>query len=139
MKTIHKQKGKFVLRFDAGEDVMDGLKNFGIAQKIKSAGFSAIGACGEVVLSFYNLKTKKYLDKNFAKNLEIVGLTGNLAWLGKEIIVHAHGLFSDKKMNVVGGHVKKLVVSATCEVIISVMDKKIIRRYDEKTGLNLMK
>jgi uncharacterized protein len=139
MKIIHKQKNKYVLRFDLGEDVMEGLKDFSKKQKIKSADFSAIGACREIVLSFYNLKTKKYEDKLVKEDLEITSLIGNIAHLGKEIIIHSHGNFSDDKMKVMGGHVKKLIVSATCEVILSVMDKKIIRGYDEVTGLNLMK
>ena len=138
MKIINKQKDFYFLRFDLGEEAIGGIKEFCRKQKIKSAYFSVIGAVSEVLLSFYNLKTKKYEDKLVKKELEITTATGNITHLRQEIIIHCHGNFSDNKMTVVGGHVKKMVVSGTCEVVFSVMDKKIMRAYDERTGLNLM-
>lgn len=115
------------------------LKDFARKNKVKSASFAGLGAASEIMLSFYNLKTKKYEDKNFKKEFEITNLNGNIAHLDKEIIVHCHGNFSDNQMKVVGGHVKKLLVSGTCEIALSVMNKKISRAYNSLTGLNLMK
>jgi hypothetical protein len=139
MKIITKQNTRYILRFDLGEEVIGSLKDFARKNKVKSASFAGLGAASEIMLSFYNLKTKKYEDKNFKKEFEITNLNGNIAHLDKEIIVHCHGNFSDNQMKVVGGHVKKLLVSGTCEIALSVMNKKISRAYNSLTGLNLMK
>lgn len=116
---------------------MQGIQAFCKKQKIKGGFFTAIGACGDLTLSYYNLITKKYKDKRFKKRLEIVGAIGNVAMLGKEVAVHAHGTFSDNKMRVVGGHVKKLVVSGTCEVFLTAL-LGLNRKYSSQSGLNLL-
>lgn len=43
------------------------------------------------------------------------------------------------KGNVVGGHLTRANVSATCEMIITIIDGKVDREKDEVTGLNLFK
>lgn len=139
MKEVLKEKNKYILRFDSGDEVIGVLKNFCKKENIKSGFFSAFGACGELTLAYYSLDEKKYEEKDVKERLEIVSLTGNIAKMDDEIIVHAHGLFSDLNMQVRGGHIKKLVVSATCEMFLTVFDDYIKRGYDESTGLNLIK
>jgi len=41
-------------------------------------------------------------------------------------------------MDCIGGHVDNLEVSGTCEIIFRPLEKKIIRKYDSDTGLNLI-
>lgn len=38
-----------------------------------------------------------------------------------------------------GGHLDRAVVSAVCEMVISVIDGEVDRIYDEGTGLNTFK
>lgn len=139
MKQILQDNNSLILRFDVGEDVIAGLISLCSQQTITAAHFTGLGACGSVTLSYYDLTDKKYLDRTFDKELEIVSLTGNVARLKEKTAIHAHGVFADKDYATVGGHVKELIVSATCEIHLTTLKGKMERGYDEKTGLNLLK
>jgi len=138
MKIILHEADKYVLRFNRGEEVLSALAGFCLAEGIEAASFQAIGACGEATVSFYNLREKKYEDSHLKENLEIINLTGNVSLLDSKPMVHAHVSLGDGNLQVKGGHAKKLVVSATCEMALQKIRGWIERRPDEETGLNLM-
>ena len=135
---IAKEPGRYLLRFDRGEEIVSGLAVFAAQERIPGASFTAIGAAEKVVISFYHGRLKQYEDMVIKDELEIASLTGNIAWKENAPVVHAHGVFSDRNMKSFGGHVKKCVVSFTGEVSLFVFGKKVERAHDEKTGLNLL-
>jgi hypothetical protein len=47
-------------------------------------------------------------------------------------------IFLDKVFNTVGGHVKELVVGATCELLVTPLETPMTRVFDEETGLKLL-
>ncbi len=139
MKLILREKNEYVIRFDKGEELSAKLKKFCREQKIKAATFSGLGACQQLVLSHYDVDKKKYSDLKLKQKMEINNLIGLITAMKKDTLIHLHGVFSDKGMNVRGGHVKSLVVAATCEVILNKLNKKLEREYSKKIGLNLLK
>lgn len=139
MKLILQENNKYVVRLDKGEDVMGQVKNFCEYFDIEAGFFIGMGAFGEATLSYYNLDTKEYEDVDITERMEVAGLTGNIAMLEGEIMIHAHGVFSGADLGVRAGHIKRLVVSGTCEIYLHSFSEKIERAYDPETGLNLMK
>lgn len=138
MKIILKEKNKYLLRFDPGEEAMEGLKNFCLAEKVRAGWFWGIGTARELTLSFYDIAAKEYRDKSFGGEMEIAGISGNVAERAGETIIHCHGVFSDSEMKSVAGHVKKITILATCEIFFEKFESSLKRQYDEETGLNLL-
>ncbi len=139
MKAIIREQNKYVLRFDPGEEVLGGIRQYCHERQIQAGVFTGLGAISEVLLAYYEPVTKVYQDRTFQQEMEITSLTGNVSRWGEETVVHAHGSFSDKNFESWGGHIKKLIVSATCEVFLERLSGRIDRSPDEKTGLNLMR
>lgn len=71
--------------------------------------------------------------------MEIVALHGTINTMDNEYYAHIHIACGDMDNQVVGGHLNKAIVSATCELVITVIDGIVDRRFDEKIGLNLFK
>lgn len=138
MKIISETEQTLFIRFDKEEDVIAELARFAKEQNIQGATFSLIGAAKKVILSYYNLTEKTYEDHTLEEEVEITGVLGNIAWMDDKVIIHAHGTFANKKLEVKGGHIKSLIISATGEVVLQQVQTKLIREYHEETGLNLL-
>ena len=138
MKIIFDSKDKTVLTTDKGEEFFTVMNAFA-KERDMSFTFSVIGGCNLVELAYYDLDVKKYLTKEFSdKNIEIVTMTGNVAWYEGDPLIHTHGIFSDRNYACYGGHVMKLVISATGEVVINWLTEKLTRIFDEDTCLKLL-
>jgi uncharacterized protein len=88
MKKILEEKNRYVIRFDKDDEVIAELKKFCAENAISAGYFSGIGAIKKLGLSFYDLKTKSFIDKELEKDLEIASLTGNIAKKGDETMIH---------------------------------------------------
>ena len=54
-----------------------------------------------------------------------------------EYYAHLHMSAGGADGSVVGGHLNRAIVSATCEMFITILDGTVERRFDGDTGLNL--
>ncbi len=138
MKIIVKENNNYLLRFDRGEELIGVLKQFCQSEKISAGFISALGACSELKMAFYNLETKQYEEKEFKEDLEITNLSGNIANLEKDLILHIHGTFADREFKAFGGHVMSLTVGGTCEVHLTKFVGPMNRSLDASTGLKLL-
>ena len=138
MKIILKDNRHYVVRFDKGEEVVAGLQDFMVKEQVKGCAFYGIGTCTEVGLAFYNKNLKNYREKPYLEDLEIISFQGNGSWLDGKPIVHAHGMFGRTDFTVLGGHVFKIITSATCEIFAIVLDGELKRGKNEEFNLNLL-
>lgn len=137
MKYIKTSYG-YLVRLELGERVFESLKKFIKEKKIKSGIFWAIGAMSPVQLSFYDLPKKKYLKYEVDYPVEVVSCQGNIAWMEEEVIIHCHGVFSDRVGKTVGGHINEGIVGPTLEVIIFNGKERVERLFNNGVGLNLL-
>jgi len=126
-----------VARIDKGEEILDKIKEIALKENIKLANINALGATNEFIVGVFKVDEKKYYANEFKGNFEIVSLTGTINTMNNEFYTHIHMSAGNDKGEVFGGHLNKAVVSATCEMIISIIDGVVDRKFDDNIGLNL--
>ena len=57
--------------------------------------------------------------------------------MNDEFYSHIHMSAGNDKGEVLGGHLNRAIVSATCEMIINIIDGRVDRLFNEEIGLNL--
>ena len=129
----------YLVRLDKGEKLIGRLEQLAAEQEIKGAWISGIGAALSAELGYYHLDKKTYSYQKFDQLLEVVSLSGPLAWHERSPVIHLHGVLSDEQMRTYGGHVKELVGGGTCELFIHVWNKQPLQRVpSEEIGLNVL-
>ena len=126
------------LRFDRGEEFVATLKQYCTDMKIRAGRFSAIGAADRILLSWYDVDSKQYVDRIVEGIFEIVSLAGNVTTMNDTSVIHAHGSFAGSDFIVFGGHIKELTVGATCEITFLPLRQKLTRTHDDAIGLKLL-
>ena len=138
MELILADDDNVVLRFDFGEEVISELTAFVKEHGIDAASVSGIGSAKEVEIGFYDLESKEYRYKIFSEAMEVLSINGNVGMMGANSKVHLHGTFALSNYQVIGGHIGRLIVNATAEIILDTVGGEIRRSYDEETGLDLL-
>lgn len=128
-----------VVRIDRGEEILDKIRELAIAENIKLASVTALGATNDFTVGVFNTAEKKYYANEFKGAFEIVSLTGTINTMDGEFYTHIHMSAGNDKGEVFGGHLNRAVVSATCEMIVTVIDGEVDRYRDDDVGLNLFK
>lgn len=139
MQVVLEDGERYLLRFDPGEEVMTGLQAWLKRRGITAGWWSAIGACRGLTLSFFQPADIAYHDVASEEDLEITSVLGNIALLNGHVALHAHGTFADATLRVRGGHIKRLVVSVTCEVFVQRLTGTMARVHDAATGINRLR
>ena len=127
-----------IARLFAGEEIHETLKALARERGIPSAALTGLGAVSDVTLAFWDQTRRAYLETRLTEDLEVATMTGNIAWLGGEPMIHLHGVVSRADCTTAAGHIMRGVVSATLEVMLTVYPEKIVRTHDPAVGLNLL-
>ena len=115
------------------------LKELALKENIRLAAVQALGATNSFTVGVYNVAEKQYYANTFSGSFEIVSLTGTINTMNGAFYTHLHMSAGNDKGEVFGGHLNRAVVSATCEMVVDVLDGTVDRQYDPITGLNLFK
>lgn len=134
----HKVGGGFLLRLDKGEEVHSSISAFCAKEGIGFASVSGIGAANHARLAAFDTKTKKYTERDFKGDLEIVSLTGNVAISDGKPKPHLHACIAGHNLKAAGGHLLSAQVSVTCELVLLVPGARVERRRGPETGLMLI-
>ena len=128
-----------IARIDRGEEITEMLREIAAAERVELASVRALGATDSFTVGVYKVDEKKYYANSFEGSFEIVSLTGTIDTMNGEFYTHLHLSAGNDRGEVFGGHLNRAEVSATCEMVIRLIDGRIDRQYDDVTGLNLFK
>ena len=128
-----------IVRMDRGEEITEQLRIVAEKENIRLASIEALGAVNDFTVGVYNTAEKKYYSNHFEGAFEIVSLTGTITTMDGQFYLHLHMSAGDSKGAVFGGHLNKAVISATCEMVIHVINGTVERYHDPEIGLNLFK
>ncbi len=129
---------RIICRLDKGEEILQQVEKLAKAEDIKLAEVSGLGAVGDFTAGVFDVAEKKYHGNDFKGNFEIVSLTGTINTMNGQFYTHLHMSAGDEKGQVFGGHLNRAVVSATCEMVINIIDGRVDRKFSEDIGLNLL-
>lgn len=132
-------KDKYVVRLQRGEEIIESLTRLCRENDIKLGRVTAIGAANKAKIGLFNVETKEYHSKELEGDMEITNLSGNISRKDGEVYLHLHITLCDKYNRAFGGHLNMAVISATCEMIIDVIDGYVEREFNDEVGLNLFK
>lgn len=127
----------YVVRVVKGEEILEQLTLLCEKENIQAGEITGIGASNKVEIGLFNTVTKEYKTTVKEGMFEITSLVGNISRKDRTVYLHCHINFSDESLNVLGGHLVKCYISATGEIIVTVLYGTVERRFDSEIGLNL--
>lgn len=132
-------KDKIIVRLDRGEEIVESITKLSNEEDIKLGRVTGIGATNKVKIGLFDVESKEYHARELTGNMEITNLSGNISRMDGEVYVHLHITVCDEENRAYGGHLNMAIISATCEIIIDLIEGYVDRCFDEEVGLNLFK
>lgn len=128
-----------IARMDKGEEILEQVREIALKEKIKLAHLHALGATNDFTVGVFDTVTRQYKANHFTGNFEIVSLTGTINTMNEEYYCHLHMSAGNDAGEVFGGHLNQAYVSATCEMVITIVNGCVDRIHEETVGLNLFR
>jgi predicted DNA-binding protein with PD1-like motif len=139
-KQIDQTPKTFILVFETGDELAEGLKQFAIEQQLSAASFKAVGALSSVRLDWFSWENKKYEPSvQLNEQIELLSLIGDVAVKDGEPQVHAHAVIGKKDGTAHGGHLFEAHIRPTCEVVLVESPAHLQKRIDPDSGLALIR
>lgn len=126
-----------IARLDKGEEILEQVKTIALQEHITLATVQALGAINELTVGVFYTDEKEYHANEFTGHFEIVSLNGTINTMDGDFYCHLHMSAGNEKGQVFGGHLNRAIISATCEMVITILDGTVDRKFDPDIGLNL--
>jgi hypothetical protein len=121
-----------------GDEVMSGLTDFAMQNKVASASFTAIGAFSHATVAWFDDSKKEFKLIPIEQQVELVSMIGDIALVNDRPAVHTHVSVASSDGTVRGGHVINAFVFPTLELFMTVYPTPLHKESDEATGLKLI-
>lgn len=138
--TLFEENGlrTFALVLDPGDDPFAEITSFAAAHGVTGASLTAIGACRQVTIGYFDPEINEYRSTRFDEQLEVLSLIGDVATKDGRPQLHAHIVLGRKDSSAIGGHLEHAEVFPTMEVVLTETPAHLRKRIDPQTGLALI-
>jgi len=138
-RKIDESPKTFILVFETGDELAEGLLQFAKEQKLSAASFKAVGALSSVRLGWLSWESKRYEPSvTLDEQVELLSLIGDVALKDGEPVVHAHAVVGKKDGTAHGGHLLKARIRPTCEVVLIESPARLQKFVDAESGVALI-
>lgn len=127
----------FFVRLERGEEILSSLAALAEKEDIALGCVSGLGAVDRFTAGVFFPQEKVYRKNDFHGNFEITSLTGTITRMDGKPYLHLHMSAGNEYGKVMGGHLNEAHVSATCEIVVRVVDGSVGRAFSDEIGLNL--
>jgi len=142
MKSIelHEDNGlhTYLLVMETGDEAFSLITSFAEEQNITAATMTAIGACRRVTLGYFDPDLGDYREREFEEQLEIASCMGDIAMDDGKPALHAHIVLGRHDFSALAGHLQKIEVFPTMEVVITEVPAYLKKKLHRETGLTLI-
>lgn len=129
--------GSYFVRLERGEEILSSLAALAEKEDIALGCVSGLGAVDRFTAGVFFPQEKVYRKNDFHGNFEITSLTGTITRMDGKPYLHLHMSAGNEYGKVMGGHLNEAHVSATCEIVVRVVEGSVGRAFSDEIGLNL--
>lgn len=137
MKYTRTEDDIYVVKLEKGDEVISCLTSLADELNINFATVTGIGAVKNPHLGYFVVNQKRYIEKRYEGNFEILNLKGNIAIKEGKPCCHIHVILGDAEFKAFGGHLLEMVVTVTMEIIIKPLKIDVERTKDGESSLYL--
>jgi len=119
------------LRLEKGEDVKESVERLAEEQGLGFCSISGIGALEGSTLAY--LGEDGLVKHDFPERREFMCL-GNLSLKDGKHFAHLHAWLGDAEKDTKCGHLVKGRVAVTCELVLTLFEKRVLRKMDPETN-----
>jgi uncharacterized protein len=125
--------------FDAGDEILSGLKSLAGQESLSAASLTAIGAVERATLGWYDLDAQEYHKIPVDEQAEVLSLVGDVV-RGPDggPAVHAHAVLGLRDGSTRGGHLLQGIVRPTLEVALTESPGRLRKSFRPEFGLALI-
>ena len=130
---------KILVRLDKDDEIVAALAEIAAKESITLAMVQGLGAVKKVVMGAYNVPRQEYNRNTIEGVFEMLSLTGTMDTMKGEPYSHFHIVVGDENGRAWGGHLNEAIVSATAEIIVTLLPGNVDREKNGEVGLNVWK
>jgi predicted DNA-binding protein with PD1-like motif len=127
----------YAVIFAKGDEIMSGLTEFAVREKLVAGHFTAIGALESARFGWFDRAESAYRDIPIDHQVELISLIGDMGVVNGAPQIHAHGAVGFPDGQVHGGHMLEAVVWPTLELFFTAYRTPLIKTRDAETNLFL--
>ena len=120
-----------------GDEIMSGLTDFAVRERIVGGHLNGIGALQSAQLAFFDRGTLDYVSIPIDAQVECLSLNGTIGFVDGKPLLHVHCVVGYPDGSVKGGHLVEAVVWPTMEVFLTESVAALPKTKDGKSGLEL--